>query len=194
MRSGLGEEWGEERDVSGGLVWQLSSCPPPSTWPATPKAPALEDWGTGLGVPAAGGSRDIPGVERGSALWPVNTQTPPPAAVCTRGGGGEVGAGGRAGTYLRLRVYLPLRSKLQPERKANQRKELSSTAYTWGGGGGVSTGTGGSSGACTASLEGSGRCGAPACLGRWAPSPPRLPPWGQQRPLWLPGVPPDQRC
>ena len=86
VRSGLGEEWGEERGVSGGLVWQLSSCPPPSTWPATPKAPALEDWATGPGVPAAGGSGDIPGVGRGSALWPVSTQTPPPAAVCTRGG------------------------------------------------------------------------------------------------------------
>ena len=39
---------------------------------------------------------------------------------------------GRRGAYLRLSVYLPLRSKLQPERMANQRKELSSIAYTCG--------------------------------------------------------------
>lgn len=36
------------------------------------------------------------------------------------------------GAYRGLRVYVPLRSKLQPERMANQRKELSSIAYTWG--------------------------------------------------------------
>lgn len=39
---------------------------------------------------------------------------------------------GPRGAYRGLRVYVPLRSKLQPERMANQRKELSSIAYTWG--------------------------------------------------------------
>lgn len=40
---------------------------------------------------------------------------------------------GASGAYRGLSVYVPLRSKLRPERMANQRKELSSIAYTWEG-------------------------------------------------------------
>lgn len=42
----------------------------------------------------------------------------------------KLGSWGWQPGTLRLRVYLPLRSKLPPERMANQRKELSSIAYT----------------------------------------------------------------
>lgn len=50
----------------------------------------------------------------------------------SRGGPSREGGGSR-GPYRGARVYLPLRSKLQPERTANHRKELRSKADTWEG-------------------------------------------------------------
>lgn len=175
------------------LLWQLSSCPPPSATSYHQSAsPGVSASALGPGVlPSCAEERHLGSGKqprlsgRGTSL---SAGSPPPAGLWDPLG--KV-VEGQVGAYPGLRVYLPLRSKLQPARMVNQRKELSSIPYTWEGGG-VSTST------SSCRTEGPHRLPSklpvgyskvPCCLGmggRQRPAPPWLPvrgePWCSPRP------------